>query len=201
MPAKLTLSKLFFWGFMLAAVASSAQESELLPLQYTYDQGYEFIETARKLIKTGEYPKAERFLDMAARADYGFCGNAWSSANGEIGNTKAKIYIIQRYYDKALNTLETVGECAFGADCVTRDSLKISALIYKFGKTNVRAAFHEASDFKNPEILSNEYSVILPSLNYTFKFENYIRLEGSLPQSDEDIKALIRKQIFYRQLE
>lgn len=201
MAANSNLSKLLFLVFMLAAFSISAQESESLPLLYTYDEGYKFIEKAKNFIREGEYPKAEKLLDMASRADYGFCGNAWSSANGEIGNTKAKIYIIQRYYNKALNTLETVGECMFGADCATRDSLKVSALIGKFGKTNVRSAFNEAGSFKKPDVLNYQYSVVLPSLNYTFKFENYIKLEGNIPQSDEDIKALMKKQKFYSLLE
>ncbi|KGO88720.1 hypothetical protein Q765_02140 [Flavobacterium rivuli WB 3.3-2 = DSM 21788] len=201
MPLRSNLTKLFFLFFTLAASTGNAQDSESLPLLYSYDEGYKFIEKAKNFINAGEYYKAEKFLDMAARADYGFCGNAWSSANGEIGNTKAEIYIIQRYYNKALNTLETVGECMFGSDCATRDSLKIMALIGKYGKTNVRAAFNEASGFKKPDVLNYQYSVHLSSLNYTFKFENYIKIEGNIPQSDEDIKALMKKQKFYSLLE
>ena len=186
---------------MLVAFSISAQESEYAPQRYSFDQGYTFIEEAKNFIREGEYPKAEKLLDMASRADYGFCGNAWSSARGEIGNAKAKIYIIQRYYNKALNTLETVGECMFGADCATRDSLKVSALIGKFGKRNVQTAFNEVSGFKKPDNLNHQYSVFLPSLNYTFKFENYIKLEGNIPQNDEDIKSLMKEQKFYSLIE
>ena len=201
MTLKSILFRLFFFCFVFATTLTFAQESEPLPLLYTYSEGYEFIEKAKILIKESEYPKAEKLLDMASRADYGFCGNAWSSANGEIGNTKAEIYIIQKYYNKALAILETVDGCGFDADCATRDSLKIIALIGKFGKTRAKAAFDEASGFKKPDILSYQYSVFLTSLNYTFKFENYVRLEGDVPESDEDIKALMKKQKFYRLLE
>ena len=201
MPLRSNLTKLFFLAFILAASTGNAQDSESLPLLYSYDEGYKFIEKAKNFIKAGKYQKAENFLDMAARADYGFCGNAWSSANGEIGNTKAEIYIIQKFYNKALNTLETVGGCSFGADCATRDSLKMTALIAKFGKIKVQTAFNEAVGFTKPGVLSYEYSVVLPSLNYTFKFENYVRSNANAPETDEEIKALMMKQKIYNLLE
>lgn len=141
--------------------------------KYNYKQGYRFIRKAENKLKNGNLIKATVFIKKAQLSNYGFCGNAWASAFSRINLIQAQIYNQQKDYNKALQTLDSINECSFGADCKARDSLKIVTLILKFGKQKVKESFNKITTLEKEEKnFETFYFVNLIELNYIFKF-NY----------------------------
>jgi hypothetical protein len=57
-----------------------------------YSQSYRLIKKAEKKIIEKKYSKAQKLLEKAAKADYGFCGTAYLEAVIEINRLKFKLY-------------------------------------------------------------------------------------------------------------
>lgn len=142
-------------------------------LKYNYKQGYKFIEKAGKNLNNGNLNKVEEFLGKAKLSNFGFCGNAWASAFGEINLIQTQIHNKRKDYDKALTLLDSINGCSIGANCEARDSLKISTLILKFGKVKVKESFNNVTKIdKIEKDYDTFYSIYLTELNYTFTFNN-----------------------------
>ncbi|WP_412464396.1 hypothetical protein [Flavobacterium mekongense] len=175
--------------------------------KYSYKQGYKFIKNAETAIKAGNLERAERNLEKAGNSNYGFCGNAWASAESQINLLKVEIYNQRKEFDKSFSVLDSIKGCGFGADCEARDSLKIVTLFLKFGKEKVKQSFKNVKslDIKKIEF-EPFYSVYLADLNYTFIFQDwdytYFGDENKNLKNDEDIFIkLIEKHNYYKLLE
>lgn len=139
--------------------------------KYNYKQGYKFIEKAENNLNNENLNKAEEFLRKAKLSNFGFCGNAWASAFGEINLIQTQIHNKRKDYDKALALLDSIDGCSIGANCEARDSLKVVTLILKFGKVKVKESFSNVTKIEKTEKeYETIYSVYLKELNYTFIF-------------------------------
>lgn len=152
---------------LLLGMAAFAQSKP----QYSYRQGYKFIRKANANIDRGNFKRAADFISRAKQSDYGFCGNAWASAYGEIHVAECRLLQKQRKYDEALSLLDSMGGCDLGADCGARDSLKVAILIEKFGKDKVKQAFAKIDKITVVEEGFDKSAwVLLEELHYKFYF-------------------------------
>lgn len=189
------LQLLFLFTAFCISATLNAQEN----ISYTYTQGFKFIEKAESNIMDGNYAEADKLLEKALQADYGFCGNAWASAHGRINNLKATSLIEQGKAMDALAILEEVNGCNLGADCSKRDELKIRALVSLYGKERVIAAIDNHRDFSEPEsYFETGYSAYLPDVNYLLRFSASATGNGS---GIADSLSFIKSQRFYEQLQ
>ncbi len=164
-------------------------------------EGYRLMQKAEKEIRKENYPKALRLLNSAEKADYGFCGNSYYYALGEIGMLKSQIYNGQKNYDESLEVLDTYFGCDFGVDCEKRDSLRIETLFLKFGKENVVKEFKENLVVKDIiKLKQNDflhYLIELPTYNYSFEIKHF----DSFGFTDEELsnpQELIKELRFYQ---
>lgn len=176
--------------------------------KYDYNQGYKFIGGAEKNLKQGNLAKAEDYIAKAKISDYGFCGNAWASAHSMIAIVEVKLLNTKKQYDKALSVLDSVQGCSFGADCNTRDSLKIVTLFLKFGKEKVKQTFKKINVINHPEYpnFDQSYWVLLEDLNYKFWFNGpypiYINgKKNEQEKSGNDFYDIAKNLSFYKLLE
>lgn len=177
--------------------------------KYDYNQGYKFIKKAEKNLILGKLEKAEMFLEKAKLSNFGFCGNAWASAYGEINLIQTKIFNERKEYDKALNQLDSIRGCGVGANCVERDSLKIVTLILKFGKEKVKESFAKVINVEKIEKeYDNFYSAYIKDLNYTFIFYTsdyfWIRKDNKIDNKEKhenDFLSKIKNFNYYKLLE
>lgn len=191
------MKNLFLFLILLVGVTAFGQTET--KYKYNYKQGYRFIQKAYKKLKHQHYNKAEKLLAKASEADYGWCGNAWDDAFGSINLMSVQILIHQQKYDEALSKLDSLGGCSLGADCEMRDSLKITALFFKFGSEKVKAAFTKAKSVNINFDLDKGYDcwVLLPDLNYTFRFD----ADGSEINSTKTFYELAKDKPFYKLLQ
>lgn len=178
--------------------------------KYSYNEGYLFLKKAQKQINKNNIKNARILLKKAKDTNYGFCGNAWASANSEIKLIEAQILNINKNYDESLKILESIDGCSYGGNCIKRDSLKVKTLILKFGKDKVKNAFKNVNMISKIENEDDDeiYSAFIKDLNYKF---NFIRLDilvldkngKSLVKNNTDNEFLdiIQNQIFYTLLE
>ncbi|MCU7618968.1 hypothetical protein NZ698_17460 [Chryseobacterium sp. PBS4-4] len=178
--------------------------------KYSYNEGYLFLKKAQKQINKNSIKKAKILLDKAKDTNYGFCGNAWSSANSEIALIEAQILNINENFDESLKILELIDGCSYGGNCIKRDSLKVKTLILKFGKDKVKNAFKNVCMISKIENEDDDaiYSAFIKDLNYKF---NFIRLDISVldkngkplakNNTDNEFLNIIQNQIFYSLLE
>ncbi|MEY5047253.1 MAG: hypothetical protein RLZZ175_612 [Bacteroidota bacterium] len=177
--------------------------------KYNYKQGYKFIEKAEKKLKNEKLNKAEEFLRKAKLSNYGFCGNAWASAFGEIYLIQTQIHNKRKDYEKALALLDSIDGCRFFEYCEAIDSLKVVTLISKFGKEKVKESF--SSVIKIEKIVKDYktiYSVYLKELNYTFVFGNveyyFFDTNGKKVEKDKienELLERIRNHKYFKLLE
>ena len=178
-------------------------------LKYDYKQGYKFINLAQQKLNEGKLNKSEEFIGKAKLSNFGFCGNAWASAYGRINLIQAQIYIKHKDFDKALNLLDSIGGCGFGANCEARDSLKVSTLILKFGKEKVKESFNNVVKLeKNENNYDAIYSVYLKELNFTFNFNSseYYNIDADEKKTEQvrtanEFLNKIRNLNYYKLLE
>ena len=174
--------------------------------EYSYKQGYKFIKQAETAIKSGNLERAEKNLEKAEKSNYGFCGNAWASAESRINLLKVEIFNQRKEFEKSFSTLDSIKGCGIGADCEARDSLKIITLFLKFGKEKVKQSFKNVKTFNIKQInFEPLYSVYLSDLNYTFVFQDwdytYFRDENRNIKNDGDtFIKLIEKHNYYKLL-
>ena len=187
--------------FLCSGFVSAQENEEPVKIVYSYKQGYRFIKKAEVSIKEKKYKKAFRLLDKAKKANYGFCGNSWITAYAQIDNLTVEIYLEEKRYREALEFLDTIGGCGFGADCNKRENLKITALINLYGKEAVKEALENSTDLIEAEEYNYDfdYSVYLPELNYTLKFQDS-RGRFQKTEGEENPKKIIQVQEFYKQL-
>lgn len=187
--------------FLCSGFVSAQENEEPVKIVYSYKQGYRFIKKAEVSIKEKKYKKAFRLLDKAKKANYGFCGNSWITAYAQIDNLTVEIYLEEKRYREALEFLDTIGGCGFGADCNKRENLKITALINLYGKEAVKEALENSTDLIEAEEYNYDfdYSVYLPELNYTLKFQDS-RGRFQKTEGEENPKNIIQVQEFYKQL-
>lgn len=177
---------------------------------YNYKDGYRFIKKAEKALKNDKIKKAENLLKKASNSNYGFCGNAWASAEGSIDLLKAQIANKKKNYDKALMILDSIGGCSLGADCNKRDSLKIETLFLKYGKNKVVDSFGLLEKVeKNENEYNDTYTVNLTELNYKFTFGGgftvtYVDENGEAIKqktTDNEFVKIARNYPFYKLIE
>lgn len=195
---------LLFIVLLLAHINVSGQTV----YKYDYKQGYKFIVKAKKNLHQGNLIKAEDFIAKAKLSNYGFCGNSWASANSKIAIIEVELLDTKKEYDKALAVLDSTQGCGFGADCKSRDSLKIVTLFLKFGKEKVKQSFKKVNIINRAEYPNFDqiYWVFLNDLNYKFSFTGPIPLskEGKeiwSEKSGRDFYAIAKNQSFYTLLE
>ena len=167
-------------------------------LKYDYKQGYKFIKKAEKNLNQGNLIKAEEFLKKAKLSNYGFCGNAWASAEGQINLIQTQVYNKRKEFDKALNLLDSIGGCGLGANCEERDSLKVVTLILKFGKEKVKESFKNVTKLEKTEKdYDIFYSAYLKELEYKFVFNNVeyfiIGVDGKKIESEKTENEFLNK--------
>ncbi len=140
--------------------------------RYDHDDGHAFIKSAREAVQQNDLALAETYLDKASNSNYGFCGNSWAGAKGNITLIQAEILNKKKKHDEALQLLEAMNGCPLGADCNKRDSLKIETLFLKHGKDKVVKAFQSVSTVRKNvnENGFDSYSVYVEELAYTFTF-------------------------------
>lgn len=164
--------------------------------QYNYRQGYRFINRAERNIDLGLYKRAGKQLAKAKESDYGFCGNAWAAAFGNIYLLESEMHTRQQQYDKALAVLDSLENCYFGGDCNKRDSLIISNLYLKFGKEKVKSAIENADTIliKQTDYFDTPY-IYLPELGYNFflyAFQDvYFDDTSNTALTDDKIKEIL----------
>ncbi|MFK7032974.1 hypothetical protein [Flavobacterium oreochromis] len=145
--------------------------------------GFYYLKKAHNRYKKGKYNQSLYYLNQAENSDFGFCGNAWETSEGEIKILRARIYDARKEYDKALREIIHFKGCSLGADCSTADYLKVQILIHKYGKDRISNIFNSETSFircydlnsyitlKIKEI--NEVFTFYPMGIYDFKNENY----------------------------
>lgn len=182
--------------------------------KYNSQQGYHFIYKAQKKLQHGNLAKAQKFINKAKSSDYGFCGNAWASAYGQINLVEVQILIKQKNYDKALMVLDSISGCSFGANCNVRDSFKVVVLFLIFGEEKVKSSFKKITELNTPDdfLSFSDYWVFLPHLNYKFLFdgrgrtiyENGKRItfvngqKVELAKTDHDFYDIVKDKPFYK---
>lgn len=167
--------------------------------------GYKLIKKAKKEIKRENFDKAFRLLTSAEKADYGFCGNSYYYALGEIGILKSEIYNFQKKFDDSLEILDSYFACNFGVDCGIRDSMRIETLFLKHGKENIKNEFRnniiiESLTDKN-NVYTYEYAITLPTFNYKFKFIYDSFGFGLSEEEAINPKTILKFQPFYKLIE
>lgn len=166
--------------------------------------GYKLIKKAKSEIRKENYDKALKLLKSAEKADYGWCGNSYYYAMGDIGVLKSEIYNRQELYDESLKVLDSYFSCNFGVDCNKRDSMRIETLFLKYGKESV------VSEFKNKIIVSNsntikgnymfDFLIQMPTMNYSFKLSFYDDF-GITEEELANPKSIIENLPFYKLIE
>ncbi|WP_289659846.1 hypothetical protein [Flavobacterium panacagri] len=175
--------------------------------RYNYKQGSKFIEKAQTEIQKGNLSEAQMNLEKAGKSNYGFCGNAWASAESKINLLKAEIFNRKNEFDKSLSVLDSMAGCGFGADCEARDSLKIVTLSLKFGSEKVKKSFKNVMAVKvKPPNIESSYSIYIADLNYTFVFQSWVGSGYSENENSEENDGhkfikLIEKHKYYKLLE
>jgi hypothetical protein len=168
--------------------------------------GNRLINNAEKLISKNKLNRALYNLQEAKKSDYGFCGNAWESANWEISYLKAIIYLKKNEYSKSLKELDSIGGCGFGGDCEKSDSLKVAVLIKMYGKEKISKLFLENTSFiryKDSYFVGLQ-AINFMSINYIFRF-TYIEDKNNKMQSRVEpiqipFNELIKRYKFYELL-
>ncbi len=193
-----------FLLFLLAYINVLGQNA----YKYDYKQGYKYIVKAKKNLNEGNLIKAEDFIAKAKLSNYGFCGNAWASANSRIAIIEAELLHTKKDYDKALAVLDSIQGCGFGADCMARDSIKIATLFLKFGKEKVKQSFKKVNAVNRAEYpnFDQNYWVFLDDLNYKFLFRGPFPVykdgkEIEPEKSGNDFYDIAKNQSFYKLLQ
>lgn len=97
------MPKLFIgWLVLLIVMATT-------PKLYA-QSGFDLIRAADQAVEDEHYAKAKKYLEDAAKADYGFCGNAWNDAFTFIQETYFRMYLKQGEYAEARKTLMEIDE-------------------------------------------------------------------------------------------
>lgn len=185
----LMLLCLIFICSQIEAIGQSAQ--------YNYRQGYRFINRAERNIDLGLYKRAGKQLAKAKESDYGFCGNAWADAFGNIYLLESEMHTKQQQYDAALAVLDSLENCAFGGDCNKRDSLIISNLYLKFGKDKVKSAIENADtiQIKHTTFFDIPY-IELPELAYNFFLYEFQEMHFNETSYTEFTEDKIKEMLF-----
>jgi len=165
--------------------------------------GYKLIRKAEKEIKKENYSKALTLLDSAEKSDYGWCGNSYYYAMGDIGILKSQIYNKQKNYDQSLEILDSYFGCDFGVDCEKRDSLRIETLYLKFGKEKVIEEFTNNLKVADINTIKRNdyvhYLVELPNFKYSFEIR-YFDAFGFTKEELSSPNELIKNLPFYKLL-
>lgn len=178
--------------------------------KYTYEDGNNFLKMAKESIQKNDMRTAKTLIQKAKKANYGFCGNSWVSADSKIKLMEAEIFNKKKRYEKSLTILESIDRCSYGADCSTRDFLKIETLILKFGKERVKKAFSSVDKISKLDINDpyETYTVLLKDLDYTFNFtlNDFILLDNQgneikHPITDNVFQNIAQNQEFYSLIE
>lgn len=112
--------------------------------QYAHAQdGFKVIRKAQRKYDIGLNKKALKLLEKADNMDYGFCGNAWMDANREINTLRATIYIDQKQYQLARNSLDSIF-WEYPND--NFDSIRIRTYQFEFGKDSLAQLFDSSLD-------------------------------------------------------
>ena len=114
------------------------------------------------------------------------------------------IYRSENNYSKSLKVLDDSFNCSLGADCSTRDSLKVENLLSIYGKDKVISSFY-SNKFERDTVdyFGNTFKINLKELNYNFVFhnsseffdENYIPID---PSNIDSLNLIIEQQKFYQ---
>lgn len=114
-----------------------------IPLfQYGQSLGSSHLQKAKQHIALGKYAKANRHLNKALKADYGFCGNAYLNAKEEIFHCRIQMLPTQNQPRKALKNLDKIS-CEM-TTCEVTDSLRVAILTTMYGKQTVATGIESA---------------------------------------------------------
>jgi len=141
---------LFFLSLLSFAVPSFAQK------------GFKVIDKAERKFEKGKNRRALKLLSKAEKMNYGFCGNAWIEAEIAIDLLRAKIYMDQKKYQLARNSLDSIS-WGFGGDCY--DSIRIRSYQLEYGKDSLNSMID--TSLANATMHCNEYDcfVSIPLTN------------------------------------
>lgn len=129
------------------------------PLPTYAQRGFKVIDKAEQKFEDGKNKRALKILSKAEKMNYGFCGNARISASNTINLLRAKIYIDQKDYQLARNSLDSI---AWGFNL---DSIRIRTYQLEYGKDSLSNIID--TSFANTRIECKELYcfVIIPLLN------------------------------------
>lgn len=191
------------WIYLICLIVFAVNVNGQSNTTCSSPEAYTYLTKANNAIDKKNYKKASGYLDKAEASDKMSCGADFNDLKGKLGLLRAKIYIGEKQYDKALNLLETLKGCNAGLDCSSRDSLKVLALMGKFGNDKVKTAFKNAGNVVFSEF--NDYnstcSVFLQELNYKFSFLVYAASTSAnsndTPPQSKNFHELAKEQAFY----
>ena len=170
--------KIVFLGFVFCA----------FHFLFSQNEGYRKIQRAEKLLKSNtKLDKAIDLLNDAKDDNYGFCGNAYASAEWEINFLLAQIYSQNKQYSIALGNIDEIKNCNLGGDCYKSDSLKLKILVDLYGKDNLKNELKKTKSSKNFINIKND-SISKKCLNLEkFNYQYCFGLSGRY-EEDEEIK-------------
>lgn len=125
-------------------------------------EGFKVIHKAEQKYENGKKKRALYLLSKAEKMNYGFCGNAWMDANRAINLLRATIYIDQKDYQLARNSLDSIGWEYRGDNF---DSIRIRTYQMEYGKDSLSNMID--SSLVNTKVECGEYDcfVVIPLTN------------------------------------
>ena len=166
--------------------------------------GFSLLNQVKDQIEQKNNVKALALLKKVDKANFGSCGNAYAEGLAQAKLLESMIYRSENNYSKSLKVLDDNFNCSLGADCSTRDSLKVENLLSIYGKDKVINSFH-SNKFERDTVdyFANTFKINLKELNYNFVFhnsseffdENYIPIN---PSNIDSLNLIIEQQKFYQ---
>ena len=133
-----------------------------LTLKTFAQEGFKVIYKAEVKYENGQHERALKLLTKAENMNYGFCGNAWMDANRAINLLRAKIYIDNKEYQMARNSLDSIN-WEYLEDNL--DSIRIRTYQMEYGKDSLSSMIDASLVNTNVECGESDCYVIIPLTN------------------------------------
>tara|TARA_B110000090_G_C13128898_1_gene349254 strand:+ start:72 stop:617 length:546 start_codon:yes stop_codon:yes gene_type:complete len=168
---------------------------------YSYYDGARYLENAGKQIEHDKLSRAQQNINKAKKCHSGYCGNGSITRHSRINILQSKVYFKQNKYKEALNELDSIWGCEFGADCRTRDSLKIENLFQIHGNDLVKKEFQKIINdtLDKKDDFYSDNAIFLNGLKYTFHFTATPNKYSHLPEMTT-FKIIAKDEPFYKLL-
>lgn len=137
---KYTLIFLIFFSFTIQTFAQ---------------KGFDVINKAALKYENGQNKRALKLLSKAENMNFGFCGNAWMEADRAINLLRSKIYINEKEYQLARNSLDSIGWEHYEDNF---DSIRIRTYQMEYGKDSLSSMID--TSLVNIKVECGEYDCI-----------------------------------------